>query len=61
VRRSLLFDQGDRTFRSWSFITHPDLAHTQGVRQSGVTVALDVLEGERLIRAMRARIEGPHI
>jgi CRP-like cAMP-binding protein len=38
-------------------ITHHDLAHTLGVRRSGVTVALHVLEGERLIRSSRARIE----
>lgn len=38
-------------------ITHNDLAHTLGVRRSGVTVALHVLEGERLIRATRARIQ----
>ncbi|RYE34684.1 MAG: Crp/Fnr family transcriptional regulator [Hyphomicrobiales bacterium] len=38
-------------------ITHHDLAHTLGVRRSGVTVALHVLEGARLIRSTRARIE----
>jgi CRP-like cAMP-binding protein len=38
-------------------ITHHDLAHTLGVRRSGVTVALHALEGERLIRSTRARIE----
>lgn len=38
-------------------ITHRALAHTLGVRRSGVTVALHVLEGERLIRSARARIE----
>ncbi len=38
-------------------ITHHDLARTLGVRRSGVTVALHVLEGARLIRSRRARIE----
>jgi len=38
-------------------ITHHDLAHTLGVRRSGVTVALHVIEGERLIRLSRARIQ----
>jgi CRP-like cAMP-binding protein len=38
-------------------ITHHDLAHALGVRRSGVTVALHILEGERLIRSERARIE----
>lgn len=38
-------------------ITHHDLAHALGVRRSGVTVALHVLEGEHLIRSKRARIE----
>ena len=38
-------------------ITHHDLAHALGVRRSGVTVALHVLEGERLIRSKRAQIE----
>lgn len=38
-------------------ITHNDLAYTLGVRRSGVTVALHILEGEHLIRSKRARIE----
>lgn len=38
-------------------ITHRALAHTLGVRRSGVTVALHVLEGQHLIRSARARIE----
>lgn len=38
-------------------ITHHALAHTLGVRRSGVTVALHILEGQHLIRSARARIE----
>ncbi len=38
-------------------ITHHQLADALGVRRSSVTVALHVLEGERFIRARRARIE----
>lgn len=38
-------------------ITHNDLANVLGVRRSGVTVALQVLEGEKLIRSRRSRIE----
>lgn len=38
-------------------ITHHDLAYALGVRRSGVTVALHVLEGQHLIRSRRARIE----
>lgn len=38
-------------------ITHQDLAYSLGVRRSGVTVALHVLEGEQLIRSKRGRIE----
>ena len=38
-------------------ITHHDLARILGVRRSGVTVALHVLEGARLIHSRRARIE----
>ncbi len=36
--------------------THQQVAKALGVRRSGVTVALHVLEGERLIRSDRARI-----
>lgn len=38
-------------------VTHHDLSRTLGVRRSGVTVALHVLEGEHLIRSKRGRIE----
>lgn len=38
-------------------VTHQDLARALGVRRSGVTVALHVLEGEHLIRSKRGRIE----
>lgn len=38
-------------------ITHRELAASLGVRRSGVTVALHILEGERLIRSRRGRIE----
>lgn len=38
-------------------VTHHDLSRALGVRRSGVTVALHVLEGERLIRSKRGRIE----
>lgn len=38
-------------------VTHDGIAEALGVRRSGVTVALHVLEGNRLIRARRGRIE----
>lgn len=38
-------------------VTHHDLSRALGVRRSGVTVALHVLEGEHLIRSRRGRIE----
>lgn len=38
-------------------VTHQELAASLGVRRSGVTVALHVLEGEHLIRSRRRRIE----
>ena len=38
-------------------VTHHELSRALGVRRSGVTVALHVLEGERLIRSKRGRIE----
>jgi CRP-like cAMP-binding protein len=38
-------------------VTHQELARVLGVRRSGVTVALHVLEGERLIRSKRGRVE----
>lgn len=42
--------------------THQDIASALGVRRSGVTVALHILEGEGLIRSRRLRIsllDGP--
>jgi CRP-like cAMP-binding protein len=38
-------------------ITHRELAELLGVRRSGVTVALHVLEGERIIRSRRGRLQ----
>lgn len=38
-------------------ITHRELAEFLGVRRSGVTVALHVLEGERIIRSRRGRLQ----
>lgn len=38
-------------------VTHHELSRALGVRRSGVTVALHVLEGERLIRSKRGRID----
>jgi CRP-like cAMP-binding protein len=38
-------------------VTHQQVASALGVRRSGVTVALHVLEGEHLVRSRRARIE----
>jgi CRP-like cAMP-binding protein len=38
-------------------ITHRELAELLGVRRSGVTVALHVLEGERIIRSQRGRLQ----
>ena len=38
-------------------ITHRELADLLGVRRSGVTVALHVLEGERIIRSRRGRLQ----
>ena len=38
-------------------VTHQELSRALGVRRSGVTVALHVLEGEHLIRSKRGRIE----
>lgn len=38
-------------------VTHEGIAEALGVRRSGVTVALHVLEGQMLIRSKRARIE----
>lgn len=38
-------------------VTHQQMASALGVRRSGVTVALHVLEGERFVRSKRARID----
>ncbi|AMJ62781.1 Crp/Fnr family transcriptional regulator [Bosea sp. PAMC 26642] len=38
-------------------VTHEGIAEALGVRRSGVTVALHVLEGQRLIRSRRGRID----
>lgn len=38
-------------------ITHRELAELLGVRRSGVTVALHILEGERIIRSRRGRLQ----
>lgn len=38
-------------------VSHQELATSLGVRRSGVTVALHMLEGEHLIRSRRMRIE----
>lgn len=38
-------------------ITHRELAELLGVRRSGVTVALHLLEGERMIRSRRGRLQ----
>lgn len=38
-------------------ITHRELAELLGVRRSGVTMALHVLEGERIIRSRRGRLQ----
>lgn len=38
-------------------VSHQDLATALGVRRSGVTVALHILEGKGLIRSRRMRIE----
>lgn len=38
-------------------VTHQQMASALGVRRSGVTVALHVLEGEHLVRSKRARID----
>lgn len=46
----------DRVDNDVIFVTHEILASMLGVRRVGVTNALHVLEGERLIRADRGRI-----
>jgi CRP-like cAMP-binding protein len=38
-------------------VTHQEMATALGVRRSGVTVALHILEGERLIRSRRGRLQ----
>lgn len=38
-------------------VTHDSIAEALGVQRSGVTVALHVLEGQRLIQARRGRID----
>ncbi|WP_054143237.1 Crp/Fnr family transcriptional regulator [Bosea sp. AAP35] len=38
-------------------VTHDGIAEALGVRRSGVTVALHVLEGQRLIQSRRGRID----
>jgi hypothetical protein len=46
----------DRTEGDELLLTHDFLSMMLGVRRPGVTVAVQVLEGNRLIRAMRGRI-----
>jgi hypothetical protein len=47
----------DRVFGADATITHDFLAVLLGVQRPGVTVALHVLEGKRLIRSTRSHVE----
>ncbi|WP_166652587.1 Crp/Fnr family transcriptional regulator [Enterovirga rhinocerotis] len=47
----------DRIDGNEIMLTHESLAHMLGVRRPGVTVALHVLEGGRMIRSRRGSIE----
>lgn len=48
---------GEAVQRDDLAITHRELAEQLGVRRSGVTVALHMLEGERIIRSRRGRLQ----
>lgn len=56
LARWLLMYQ-DRVRRSSLVITHQRLSHILGVRRSGVTEAIHLLEGRRFIRAQRGVID----
>ena len=47
----------DRIREAELFVTHEFLALLMGVRRQGVTVALHELEGKRLIRSLRNRVQ----
>ena len=55
ARWLLMWD--DRVFVAEATITHDFLAILLGVQRPGVTVALHVLEGKRLIRSTRSHVE----
>lgn len=55
LARWLLIYQ-DRTGMDALPITHQSLSLTLGVRRAGVTVAIQVLEGHKLIKAMRGHV-----
>ncbi len=55
ARWLLMWD--DRVFGADATITHDFLAVLLGVQRPGVTVALHVLEGKRLIRSTRSHVE----
>ena len=52
----LLLMLSDRADGGTIALTHDALAEMLGVRRSGVTTALHILEGEKIIRCVRGRI-----